>query len=77
MSYDLYSQLQAALNPKSVYGIDIRYELENYIQLIIDELVKYFKSEHQPLFIMTIKSELNKIIQRKDITDATKLAIIK
>lgn len=46
MSYDLYSQLQAALNPKSVYGIDIRYELENYIQLIIDELVKYFKSEH-------------------------------
>ena len=63
MSFDFYGELQALLNPNSVYAKEYKYQLDNYIDYIITELSTYFKEEHRPLFAMTVKSELTKVLK--------------
>lgn len=61
--FDFYGELQALIEPNSVYAKEYKYQLETYIDMIINELVNYFKEEHKPLFVMTIKAELNKVLK--------------
>lgn len=44
-TFDLYSELQAILNPNSIYSQDKKFDLVNYINSALDELSIFFKSE--------------------------------
>jgi Fe-S cluster biogenesis protein NfuA len=73
---DVYAELQAALNNKSLYALDKKYDLQNYIEFIITEIYPYFKTDHVEVALTTIRKELLKILSM-NMTDTEKLAKIK
>ena len=73
---DIYAELQAALNPKSLYSIELNVDLKSYIKMIVNELTVFFKSEHQKSFRKNVRTELKKILN-KDKTDREKMSMIR
>lgn len=76
MNLDVYSELQTALNPNSLYYQELNLDLHNYVKLIINQLTPFFKSEHQKAFRKNVRNELKKILNKQK-TDREKLSMIR
>lgn len=61
-TFDFYAELQAILNPNSIYSKDKQYDLENYIESTLEELSIFFKSEMRGMFKDNVKKTLQKVL---------------
>lgn len=53
-SFDLYAELQAALNKNSLYYQELNMDLNNYVKIIINELTPFFRDAHKKMFRKTV-----------------------
>lgn len=60
-TYNLLAELEAVLNPHSLYAKQIKYNIDEFIELVVEELKQYFNLDQQEIFKGLIKKELVKI----------------
>ena len=49
-TYNLLAELEAVLNPHSLYAKQIKYNIDEFIELVVEELKQYFNLEQQEVF---------------------------
>ena len=74
---DVYASAVAMGNPKSLYATEDRTDLDIFINEVVQQLKYFFTLDMQSTFESSVRKEFNKIIVRKDISNAQKLAHLK
>lgn len=74
---DVYASAIAMGNPKSLYAVEDKIDLDIFINEIVEKLRYFFRLDMQDTFEKTVRREFAKITNRKDLSDAQKLAHIK
>lgn len=74
---DVYASAISMGNPKSLYAVEDKIDLDIFINEIVEKLKYFFKLDMQESFEKTVRREFSKIQSRRDLGDAQKLAHIK